>query len=288
MSDQEDNEIEFNDNKSTSSTTSMSRVAIECPCCKKELQYRHMFNHIRKIHPDYFSAMMRVYKEENLTNLIEYNFGLPLEWEYKNDFDETEFKNIWGCLACNSSFTVEHKANQHCTKDKCKAKHVSEIKKLIKEEKKEKEKKQKNASLSRSKWDNRTPLDIYNDCNNTLMVIENKIFKEYLPYFERLNSKIDSIPIPEFPLIINITYNDDKKYQVRQERQVDKYLSDVCNVVKSHNKNLPVQYVSDSKYEQLEKYTMLHQYIKYSADGNKCNAEWYGRDGNWGYTVGSI
>ena len=58
-----------------------------CPDCKKELQSRHMFNHIRKLHPDYFSSMMKVYKEDDLENLIKHNKGMPLEWEYKNDKD---------------------------------------------------------------------------------------------------------------------------------------------------------------------------------------------------------
>lgn len=273
------------DNDSTSSRVSMAKIPLECPSCKKEIQARGMFNHIIKFHPDYFKASMKVWDENRLEELIDNKFALPIEWEFQNDFDETEFKNIWGCLACNSTFTVEHKGNYHCSQAKCKAKHISELKKLIKEEKKEKEKKLKTLNTSRSKWENRTAQAIYNDCFNTIVVIKNKIFNEYLPFMEKLNSKYNLISIPEFPLIPSITENSDKTYQLKQERCVDKYLSEIENIVKHHNKNLPVQYVSDEKYNTLDRYSSLGSYIKYSANDNKCNAEWYSKDANWGYTT---
>jgi hypothetical protein len=288
MSDQELSDIESNENKSTSSTLSASKVTLECPDCKKELQSRHMFNHIVKSHPEYFLSMMRVYKENDLNELIKNKSAIPLEWEYNNDFDETEFKNIWGCLGCNSSFTVEHKANHHTCKDKCKAKHIAAIKQIIKNEKKEKEKRDKQTNTLRMKWLNRSANDIYTDCQNTIQVIRCKVYNEYLPYFQKINATTN-IEIPELPSIPDIVFNDDKEFQIKQEKNIERFLNQVESIIRNHHKNLPIEYISDDKFNILQRYTSIGRYIRYTAENNKASADnciWPdGSRTNWGYTV---
>jgi hypothetical protein len=281
--------VVIDDTKSQSSTTSMARAVLECPDCKKELQSRVMFNHIRKLHPEYFSSMMKVYKEDDLEDLIKHKKGMPLEWEYKNDFDETEFKNIWGCLACNSTFTVEEKSYQHCCKAKCKAKHASEIKKIIKEEKKEKEKQAKKIKDSRTKWLNRTAGDIYFDTFNVYQVVQLKIFQEYIPFFERLyeNTKNEMVKLPEIKPLSSIILNNNKDEMLKQEQKIDCEVSLIQSIIQSFHNNLPLDVISDSLWNKLSKYNHLGGYIKSSCSPTvHINPEYPGVD--WGYTKTSL
>ena len=68
----------------------MAREKQECPCCKRDLQARAMFNHIRKLHPDYFSSLLCLYKKDTLDELIKESAPMPVEWKVKDDFDEED------------------------------------------------------------------------------------------------------------------------------------------------------------------------------------------------------
>lgn len=159
----ETNEIIDNDDtksiSSISSTVSAARACIECPECKKELQTRTLIKHIRNFHPAFFDSRSAVYSVEQFDNLINYSLVYPFDWEVVNDFDEVESKSIYGCLACNSAFTVEKKGNDHCKLAKCKKDHIKAIKEYKKIHIKEVEKKNKKQEMdkiiptySKEKW----------------------------------------------------------------------------------------------------------------------------------------
>lgn len=272
---------------STTLSTSASKATVECPECKKELQTRYMFNHIFKLHPYYFSSMLKVWDEDKLNELAKTAQSIPVEWEYQNDFEETEFKQLWGCLACHSTFTVEHKANHHTANAKCKAKHVTGIKQIIKDEKKHKEKRLKEVNTSRYKWENRSAHDVYLDTLNTILVAKNKIYGEYLPYVERLYTQHLTIPMPIFPSIPTITENNDKRFQVEQENKVVSWMNTLESIVKNHLRELPISVVSDEKYEFLERYSSLYTYVRLTTENNKALADSLkfpdGYRINWGY-----
>jgi len=129
------------DNKSTSSTLSATKIARECFACGKELQTRFMFNHIRKLHPYEFLCSLGKWKEDEMNAYIKTGEAYPFDYQITNDFDETELHTIYGCLACNNTFTNQVRANGHTSNKKCKADHIKGIKQMIKDEKESKKKK---------------------------------------------------------------------------------------------------------------------------------------------------
>jgi hypothetical protein len=72
---------------------------------------------------------------DRLEKLYNTNQPFPMEWSTTNDFDETEEHKFFGCLSCNNTFTNIPRAQSHVKNKKCKAKHLSEFKTIIKQEK---------------------------------------------------------------------------------------------------------------------------------------------------------
>lgn len=151
-------DLDQSETHSQSSTISLSRMTLECPECKKELQARSMFKHMRLYHASYLDRCVCVYTLEDFDELIEEAKAYPFEWEVTNDFDEKESKSIWGCLGCNATFTSAITGNKHC-QGKCKKEHVKGIKDYRKEfikvteaTKKKKEQEKKIPTYSKEKW----------------------------------------------------------------------------------------------------------------------------------------
>jgi hypothetical protein len=121
------------DNRSTTSTTSISKSnqKIECPFCKEEFQNRFIFSHIKKNHIHDFVDHVFINTVEELETMIDNCMAVPLMWKVKNDFDELEDTEIHGCLACGQSTTTASGGSTHCNKDKCRAKHIAELKRLM-------------------------------------------------------------------------------------------------------------------------------------------------------------
>ena len=132
----------------------------------------------------------------------------------------------------------------------------------------------------RMKWLNRTAQDVYTDCSNIVLVVKNKLFNEYIPYIEKLHSKTNEVSVPEFPPIPSIINNDDKEFQLKQEKTLQNYMWDVCGIVRDQVRELPIRYVSDAKYFELEKYGRLFSYVRYIGENNNAYV-----DNNWGYTT---
>lgn len=149
---------DHSETQSQTSTASLSRTMLECPECGKELQARSMFKHMRLYHSPYVERVSNVFKLEDYDDLIEDAKPFPFDWDITNDFDEKETKSIWGCLGCNSTFTLAHTGNKHC-QGKCKKEHIKglkEYKKLFIKNaelaKKKKEQEKKIPNLSQEKW----------------------------------------------------------------------------------------------------------------------------------------
>jgi hypothetical protein len=118
-----------------SSKSSVSQLKHQCPHCPKELKTTNLFRHIRLQHTEEFSDYMVTrdpIKLEEQYNLCQ---PFPMEWSTTNDFDETEEHKFFGCLCCNNTFTNKPRAQSHVKNKKCKAKHLSELKGIIKQEK---------------------------------------------------------------------------------------------------------------------------------------------------------
>jgi hypothetical protein len=157
MSDNENtihNDIEpeiHEDAKSTSSSVSATHAVKKCSFCDKELQLRVMFNHIRKKHPYEFMMSMSLFDEAEIKDTITCGAAFPFSFDLMNDFDEAEEVKIFGCLACNNTFTHQSRANGHCSKDKCKKKHIAGIKSLIKQNEDDKKKAKAKAKAKKEK-----------------------------------------------------------------------------------------------------------------------------------------
>lgn len=214
-----------------SSTTSKDRVALECPECKKELQSRNMFNHIRKLHPEYFKMMYKVWKADDLQELIDECRPFPMEWTYKNDFDEDEFVNIWGCLACNSTFTQEKSSSclTHCKKAKCKKEHIKALKAIKKEEEKDLAARNKKATDKRTKWLNRTPEQVFDDTRIFLTYYKakylTKLYDEFKNYYTKLDGKEEADKCLLFDYNWDIKLTSDKNEMVEQELRIEKQVA---------------------------------------------------------------
>ena len=122
------------DTGSTSSTASAARLVRQCPFCPKELQTRSLFKHIRTTHPYQMSMCADAHKIDEMKYIMEKSTAFPFSFFLKNDFDEEEEHKIYGCFGCNNTFVTECKANTHCQKKTCSAKHKQAIKDMIKDE----------------------------------------------------------------------------------------------------------------------------------------------------------
>ena len=253
------------DNHSVMSSVSISNTKIECPECKKELSTKYLFNHIRKLHPDYFSSMFRVWKEDDFKELINDCKALPVEWEYTNDFDESEFKNIWGCLGCNNTYTVESKAHTHCKSTKCKKDHLKGLKDYLKQEQKEKQQRLKQQSDSRFKYNNRTPDQIFNDTrliiNHTISSLTSDTLKnDFIRYMTKYDTTVNYENIFSFKYCFDIKLTSNKSEMETQENYIHKLLNTIVNTYKDY---LAILYyrpdiLSDDEHFRLTKLIQLH------------------------------
>lgn len=224
----EDDEISLG---SKGSTLSISKMAIECPKCQKELQMRSMFNHIYKYHYDFFADnCLGIYKKNHLEDIIEGCKAIPLSWSVTNDFDEQEERTLYGCLACYNTLTDENKADKHCQLAKCKKEHLKKLKVEKKREDKEKADRLKAEKTTEYKQKNRSVGDIKDDI---------QLMLDY--YTEKINSCIKMINLlidKDKPII---EYDDDG-YEIRKnerryafEEKVEDVFSRLCNFKFQYN-----------------------------------------------------
>lgn len=117
------------------SSVSISKLKHQCPHCPKELQTTNLFRHIRLQHDDEFGNYMAVWDIAKLDEMHNTCQPFPMEWTSTDDFDETVEHKFFGCLCCNNTFTNKPRAQTHVKNKKCKARHLSELKGIIKQEK---------------------------------------------------------------------------------------------------------------------------------------------------------
>jgi hypothetical protein len=268
------------DNMTVSSKTSQARNSIECPECKKEMQSRHMFNHIVKFHPGYFEKCYTITQVAEFDDLYstKYAKGFPVSWDYLNDFDESESKTIWGCLACNSTFTTEMTAQKHCSNKKCMKDHVKQIKQFKKDFEKDIELNKKRKKTLRDKYLARTADIIYKDANlhkdyivniqlkkvEMIKDIFQKILEEHPEYQDQFKELMDfKIVYPEY-----CSYVNDKEKMLAYENKLSRY-SDMCyNFVKDSEKcAFMTSVISETDYYNI--YNCLkfqHELPKFSYD----------------------
>jgi len=202
------------DNHSQTSTTSVSRVLVECPECKKEFQQRYMFNHIRKFHPHRFDINMMADTDEEFFGLKFSNCAIPFRWSITNDFDEQEEHVVFGCLACNSTFTGVSQGINHCKKDKCNKKHKEEIDKIVKHNKQMRETELKRLTDTRWRKANRTTQQIFDDT-----MLYHKYISEYLlvKVYEKFMNHVDWVSLDYNP---TLTMSQDREALLKQERMI--------------------------------------------------------------------
>jgi len=131
----EDDNLSVKSEGTDKSSVSVSNVKHQCPHCPKELKTTNLFRHIRLQHEDEFSNYMAVWDIAKLEELSNTCQPFPMEWTSTNDFDEDVEHKFFGCLCCNNTFTNKPRAQAHIKNKKCKAKHLSELKGIIKQEK---------------------------------------------------------------------------------------------------------------------------------------------------------
>lgn len=137
---------------SHSSTLSSARAVVQCPVCLKELQKRYLFNHIHSYHPSEFVDYVSTALPATLQGYIDIKSPISLDYIIKNDFDEEEIKQVWGCLNCHATFTSQAGGFKHCQNKKCCAKHATQIRKLIKSLDKQKEEAKKASVKQKSRY----------------------------------------------------------------------------------------------------------------------------------------
>jgi len=263
-----ENDNTINDSHSIMSSVSISNMKIECPECKKELQTRSMFKHIRTLHPEYFASMFKVWKDDDFKELIDESKAFPVEWESKDDFDDTVFTNIWGCLACNSTYTVEANAHKHCKNAKCKKDHIKAMKDILKQEQKNKEKRIKQQSDTRYKYLNRTPDNIFND---TRIIIQHyikqltseSIKNDFIKLMNKLNPENNNDEIFSFQYNYDIKLSDNKQEMEKQENYIWKLISTIETTYKDSLNSLYYRsdIISDEEHFKLTKAIRLHNTI---------------------------
>ena len=131
------------DAQSTKSSISISQTKMTCPHCSNDYQIQSMFRHIRSTHLNDFYCYMSVWNTNKLEKMVNGCEPFPIEYTSTNDFDETVEHKLYGCLACNNTFTTMARATTHCKNKKCKSKHLSEFKSIIKLEKTNQKQKKK-------------------------------------------------------------------------------------------------------------------------------------------------
>lgn len=115
---------------STGSAKSITHEKRDCPVCKKEIAVQSLYKHIKTKHDSHWFESMYA-NEKMIRKYISDCEPVPFIYEEKNDFDEVEVKDIYGCLACHNSFTNKVRGTTHCNKAKCKAAHIKECRTLL-------------------------------------------------------------------------------------------------------------------------------------------------------------
>jgi hypothetical protein len=248
--------FDSDDSKSNASTISSARIAEACPCCKKELQARYMFNHLRKLHPEYVKGLYGVWNDEQMDRLIAENAPFPVEWIEIDDFEEETTRTMWGCLGCNNTFTVEHKAVKHCQDTKCKKDHHANLRRIKKEEQQDKAARKKKVMTDREKWCARTPSQIHtciqhelSHYDKALTMAGNKIVK-FLHAMKHERPQ-DYMYLPSF----HVRMEEDKKFMERQETEV---FLELHKWIHKYEDILPLlwaetEIVTHEAYEEIEK-----------------------------------
>lgn len=249
------NTSDSDDSKSNASTVSSERMAEACPCCQKEIQPRFMFNHMRKLHPEFVKGMYGVWKDEQMDELIKWNAPFPIEWVTKDDFDEEVAKTLWGCLGCNNTYTTQHNAMKHCN-GKCKKDHNAQLRRIKKEEQQDKEKREKKMNTERARWLNRTPQQIFACIQQDIAYYDKKWAEvsmkvsRYLVAIEHENTQ-NYIYVSTMKPVLE----DDKKKMEQQEHEINK---EIVKWRRLYEDILPVfwgetEKISHSAYEDVEK-----------------------------------
>jgi len=243
------------DSKSNTSTVSSARVAESCPCCQKEIQARFLFNHLRKLHPEYVKSMYGVWKDDQMDELIKYNAPFPIEWVEKDDFDDDVTKTLWGCLGCNNTYTTQNNAAKHCL-GKCKKDHNAQLRRIKKEEQQDKAKREEKVSAERKRWINRTAQQVFLCVQQDLAYFDKKwteVGAKVSRYLCAL--KHDSPQDYIFFPATHPTYEDDKKKMEALEMKIDK---EMTAWKRKYEDILPLLWgatdlISHTAYEELEK-----------------------------------
>ena len=251
------------DSKSNVSSVSSVRIAQPCPCCKKEIQARFMFNHLRKLHPEFVKSMYGVWKDEQMDELIKTNAPFPVEWTMKDDFDDDIAIMMWGCLGCNNTYTTEHNAKKHC-QGKCKKEHNVNLRKIKKEEQQDREKHQKKISTERLRWLNRTPEQIYSCIQQDLAYYEKKwnaVGDKIVRYLQLLNHENPQKYYYNMYEAKDIMFVDDKKKMEVDEKRLNRMIT---QWKRDYEDVLPLLWgatdvVSHAEYDALEKQIMHFQ-----------------------------
>lgn len=131
----------------STNSKSITNATRNCPVCQKEIKTVSLFRHIKNKHDAHWFQCMWA-NEKMLNKYIETCEPVPFSYEEKNDFDEMESKDIYGCLGCHNTFTSIKHGTTHCNKAKCKAAHIKECKVLLQRVKDMKEK-----MANRKEWE---------------------------------------------------------------------------------------------------------------------------------------
>ena len=135
MPEEDDNLSVKSGGSAQSSKSSVGKLKYQCPNCPKEVTIQNLFRHIRLQHEEEFCNFMATRDPVKLEEQYNLCQPFPMEWSTTNDFDESEEHKFFGCLSCNNTFTNKPRAQAHVKNKKCKAKHLSELKGIIKQEK---------------------------------------------------------------------------------------------------------------------------------------------------------
>ena len=179
-----DEETTLSDNDdamSSKSSVSVSHTKMDCPHCPKAFQVQSMFRHIRNTHPNDFECYMTVWDPEKLQKMMNVCEPFPVEYTSTNDHDETVEHKLYGCLACNNTFTTLQRGTTHVKNKKCKARHMSELKGIIKQERINKKNKKKLPPT-------RPKADLIKD-----IVLEQRRYKYILKCSVELNATLDKL-----------------------------------------------------------------------------------------------
>jgi hypothetical protein len=214
-----------------------------------------MFNHLRKLHPEYVKGLYGVWKDDQMDELIKYSAPFPIEWVEKDDFDEDVPKTLWGCLGCNNTYTTQHNAAKHCL-GKCKKDHNAQLRRIKKEEQQDKAKREEKMSAERKRWINRTPQQIFT-CIQQDFAYFTKKWTEVGTKVSRYLCAMNEPNAQEYIFIntINPEFEDDKKKMEALEMKADK---EMTMWKRKYQDVLPMlwsatEMISHTAYEELDK-----------------------------------